>query len=325
MSIDKIENKITIEMLEHMVIRKQHLGEDAVKEILKRCVKTFGPMGLHTKDSQNNNLLQLAIKHNCCQLIPFLIEQKVDINNLNTIEKITILDYMAIHKRHLYRFSTEEIVAVCEEAFGPMGLHTKDAQNNSLLQLAIKHNCYEFIRFLIEHKVDINHLNNDEETALSIALQHGFMFHEIVLMLCEKRTIIEKPFRVNDIVLKSKEDILSFLLFDAIQCGDQEKIVEIINCSKKQIELEQDPTFKLRVINRLNDHGLSPIETITENQRAKCAMFNTLLGEGASCGSLKYFINHRAGTFDPRFFNRDEREARTGINAVDNKHRIHRF
>jgi hypothetical protein len=227
-------------------------------------------------------------------------------NEVTTIEQ---LDYMLIRRQFLHEYSEDQIIAFCKNS-SPLGFEAKDEQNNNLLQLGIKTHCGNTMEFLIKHGVNINHVNNDGDTALSIAVkQHGVkscMLYEVLFLLNHEKTLMDKPIRVNNTLLDSKQKVLSYFLFDAVQRDELGDVRDILRCSDNQGILEGNPHFKFEVVNMLNSQGLAVLDTLTTEQSFRESLLNVLYAAGAITDSFKKAFDCTTQMYDPTFFKNNE-------------------
>jgi len=242
---------------------------DIIEEIIKKdrqdLLKIIIPKytGNYLTNENNNSILKMAIDSKKISILKYLIENGIDIGNVDntTLKKIITLDWFDIVKLLIPKYIDINIqddygnspliyALYCKNERIIKYLINSGADINLLnhrieiIKPIISDNNIDLLKFLIDHQLDVNRKDRNDETLLNYAIKSDH--HEIINYLIKSNA--------NLSCVKDKVDIISLLLHNndinllsyiVENQGIQEILEEIVD--KKKIDL-----FELLIKNSLN-------------------------------------------------------------------------
>jgi ankyrin repeat protein len=156
-------------------------------------------------NNKGNTALLTACKHGRIEIIKHLIELKANINVVNRQGQNTLHIYFIYND---FKIQYLEEFKGCGMDFGYINPQT----GNNLLLLALNKHCHiDIISWLLKY-VKINHINNDDCNALSIALM-DYQNLDIIKLLVKNNINLHHDIPlINAVCYKCNKDILMYLL-----------------------------------------------------------------------------------------------------------------
>ncbi|XP_055954692.1 serine/threonine-protein phosphatase 6 regulatory ankyrin repeat subunit A-like [Patella vulgata] len=227
-------------------------------------------------DDEHNNLLHLVLdsyrsyhpgtKDELLQYVIKLVEAGVDVNHLNK-DKQTPVSIAA-------RKELSKIVIYL--IFHGVDIEYIDDEHNNLLHLVLdsyrsyhpgtKDELLQYVIQLVEAGVDVNHLNQDQQTPISVAARKGL--YNIVLYLIDHCVDIQYTDR-------EQNNFLHLVLSSAEKYGGRERD-ELLQCVIKLVQAGVD-------VNHLNEEQQTPIDVA-----ARHGLYNIFIYLIDYCVGIQY-------------------------------------
>jgi ankyrin repeat protein len=248
-------------------------------------------MQVGSKEELNVELIKENIRTmNFIEANALLKGQELDWTSLSDFD---VLDYLAMGLMNYQdmcsaEFSTDcefaekqirAIKNICQDLLAQIDINSKDKdqKNNTLLQQAILEGKSQKAILLINHGADLNHVNDDDQSALQLFAEKGGLYPTLFLL---SKGAKFRPVFLDYIqtTFYSAEDVFSDALFRAIEICDSYLFEKVIKYAQDLSKLGNE-NFLKKLLNAYNAQGLTALHLATEKENL--IFIQELLNAGA--------------------------------------------